>query len=287
VRRLLLLLLASALAAVAGTASADAARLASCAKADLPLVRSGALTIGTDNPAYPPWFDGGTPKGSKWKLNDPATGKGFESAVAYAIAQQLGFRRGDVEWAPLGFNQSFRPGKKSFDLYFAQVSFSPARAKAVDFSSSYYDVNQAVVALKGSKIANAGSVTGLRGGKLGAPIGTTSYDYIVKYVKPTSKPAVYDSLNDSISALKAHQVDGIVVDLPTAFYIVAAQIDGGKIVGQFRSVPGGEHFGAVLQKGNPLTACVNRALAQLKASGRLAAIQRTWLARKTNAPVLR
>jgi polar amino acid transport system substrate-binding protein len=287
VRKVLLLLLAGALAAVVATVPAGAAPVASCAAAALPLHESGKLTIGTDNPAYPPWFDGGTPRGSKWKLNDPATGKGFESAVAYAVAGRLGFARRDVVWSQLGFNQSFRPGKKAFDLYVAQVSYSPARAKAVDFSSSYYDVNQAVVALEGSKFANVKTIAALRGAKLGAPIGTTSYDYVVKYVKPTSQPSVYDTLNDSLSALKARQVDGVVVDLPTAFYVTAAQLEHSKIVGQFPSAPGGEHFGFVLQKSSALTPCVDRALAQLRKSGRLAAIQRTWLARKTNAPVLR
>src|SRR3954447_8776321 len=286
-RRLLLLLASGAAAAAAASSSAGAAPLASCATASLPLQQAGKLTIGTDNPAYPPWFDGGAPKGSSWKLNDPATGKGFESAVAYAVAAHLGVRRSDVVWRALGFNQSFRPGKKPFDLYVAQVSFSPARAKAVDFSSSYYDVNQAVVALKSSKFAKARTIAALRGARLGAPIGTTSYDYVVRYVKPTTKPSVYDTLNDSLSALKARQVDGVVVDLPTAFYITAAQLPGSTIVGQFPSVPGGEHFGFVLQKGSALTRCADGALAKLKRSGRLAAIQRTWLARRTNAPVLR
>jgi len=285
--RVATVLAVAVLAAIAATfASGQDTAPARTACADL-VRTAGTLTVGTDNPAYPPWFDGGASKESTWKLNDPGTGKGFESAVTYAVAQQLGFRKGDVAWRPLGFNQSFRPGKKPFDLYVAQVSYSPQRAKAVDFSSSYYDVNQAVVALKGSKFANAKTVAALRGARLGAPVGTTSYDYIVKNVKPTAKPSVYDTLNDSLSALKARQVDGIVVDLPTAFYITAAQLPNSKIVGQFPSPPGGEHFGFVLQKGSALTACVDAALARLRKSGRLAAVQRTWLARKTNAPVLR
>jgi polar amino acid transport system substrate-binding protein len=285
VRRLLLVVIAVALAALAAATAGQAAP--SCAKASLALHETGKLTIGTDNPAYPPWFDGGAPKGSKWKLNDPATGKGFESAVSYAVAGELGFRRSDVQWTVLGFDQSFKPGKKSFDLYVGQVSYTPERAKAVDFSASYYDVNQAVVALNSDRFAHARSIAGLRSAKLGAPIGTTSYDYIVRHVRPSAKPAVYDTLSDAISALKAHQVDGIVVDLPTAFYVTAAQVENSSIVGQFAALPGGEHFGFVLQKGSPLTACVNGALARLRRSGRLAAIQRTWLARKTNVAVLR
>jgi polar amino acid transport system substrate-binding protein len=283
-------MLAAALALLAaGTAAAGPAApaAASCAKGALATLESGRLTIGTDNPAYPPWFDGGAPKRSSWKLNDPANGKGFEAAVAWAVARRLGFAKGEVEWKPTGFNQSFRPGRKSFDFYLAQVSYSPVRAKAVDFSSSYNNVNQAVVSLQATRFANARSLRGLRDAKLGAPVGTTSYDYIVKNVKPSRQPNVYDSLNDAVSALKARQVDGIVVDLPTAFFVTAVQVPNGKIVGQFPSVGGGEHFALVLQKGSALTRCVNQALARMKASGQLAAIQRTWLSRKTDAPVLR
>jgi polar amino acid transport system substrate-binding protein len=243
--------------------------------------------VGTDNPAYPPWFEGTPAKGSTWKLSDPASGKGFESAVAYAVARELGFARPKVEWKVVGFNQSFRPGGKSFDVYLAQVSRSPERARAVDFSTSYYDVNQAVVSMADNKFARARSIAALRDAKLGAPIGTTSYSTIVNRVKPRQKPSVYDSLNDSIAALKAKQVDGIVVDLPTAFYVTAAQLENSTIVGQFPAPRGGEHFGLVLEKGSPLTACVNKALARLRSSGRLAAIQRTWLSAKTKAPVLR
>ncbi len=260
---------------------------ASCTKAGLKTVEGGRLTIGTDNPAYPPWYAGGSPKGSKWKINDPATGKGFESAVAYAVAKQLGFGKADVRWAYVPFAKSYAPGKKSFDFDINQISYSPARAKVVDFSNSYYDVNQAVVVLKGSKAASARSIAGLRGLKFGVQIGTTSYDAIVNQIKPSSKPAVYDTNDKAVFALKNKQIDALVVDLPTAFYVTAAQVPNGKILGQLAAKAGGEHFGMVLQKGSPLTACVNRALVRLKQSGTLKKIQSTWLSKVVGAPVLK
>jgi polar amino acid transport system substrate-binding protein len=255
-----------------------------CAKDALQLVNSGKLTIGTDNPAYPPWF-GGTPQG-QWKISDPESGKGFESAVAYAVAEKMGFAQDAVEWTVVPFNNSFKPGPKDFDFDINQISYTPKRAESVDFSDSYYDVNQSVVALKDSKIANATSLADLKDAKLGAPVGTTSYDYITENIQPSSQPQVYDTLDAGVAALKAKQIDGLVVDLPTAFFITAVQVPNGKIVGQFPTVGSQEYFGMVLSKDSPITECVNEALAQLKDSGELAQIQQTWLSDKASAPVL-
>jgi polar amino acid transport system substrate-binding protein len=257
-----------------------------CAKEELTLVNAGRLTIGTDNPAFPPWFEGGTPAGSEWEINDPATGEGFESAVAYAVAEQLGFSEDEVEWMVVPFNLSFRPGPKDFDFDINQVSFVEERDRAVDFSDSYYDVNQAVVTLGSSDFADAASIEELQGAKLGAPVGTTSYDYIVENIQPGEDPAVYDSLNDAVSGLQNRQVDGIVVDLPTAFFITAVQVPNGTIVGQFPSVGGQEYFGMVFEEANPLRDCVNEALTALREDGTLDSIQQEWLADKTDAPVL-
>lgn len=279
-----------ALATVAGASSAHraAAPAAGCATAGLPVTTKGLLTIGTDNPAYPPWFGGGERKGSKWKINDPSTGKGYESAVAYEVARRLGFTRAQVKWQVVPFSRSFAPGKKSFDLFINQVSYAPERAKNVDFSSSYYDVAQAIVALKGKPIARARSVAGLRAFKLGAPIGTTSYRSIVDVVKPSGRPSVYDTLNDGVTALKNGQIDGLVVDLPTAFYITAAQIDNGTIVGQLPALGGTqEYFGLVLAKGSPLTSCVTRAVEAMRADGTLKRFVNAWLARPAGAPILK
>jgi polar amino acid transport system substrate-binding protein len=291
-RGLLLLLLLLALAAIAagcggdddegGTPSAQA----SCDKGDLALVEPGKLTIGTDNPAFPPWFGGGTPKGSKWEISDPATGEGFESAVAYAVADEMGFPKDEVTWVVVPFNQSFKPGPKDFDFDINQVSYSAARDKAVDFSDSYYDVNQALVALDGTPITNAKTRDDLKPYKLGVQIGTTSYSYITDTIKPSKDPSVYDSSNDAISALKAKQIDGIVVDLPTAFYVTAAQLEGSKIVGQFPAAGEQERFGMVFEEGSSLRDCVNEALKKVKDDGRLEKIQKEWLSTKAEAPVI-
>src|SRR3954468_20256684 len=294
-RKILLALAALAVAAFASafttanpSAPASASAIPGCGKASLNLVDEGTLTVGTDNPAYPPWFGGGTPfKGSSWKINDPNTAKGFESAVAYAVAQQLGFTRSHVKWLYTPFSRSFAPGPKSFDFDINQISYSPARAKVVAFSSSYYDVNQAIVVLKGSKIAAARSLAGMRVYKFGVQIGTTSYRAILDQIKPSSKPAVYDTNDKAVFALKTKQIDGLVVDLPTAFYVTAVQVPKGKILGQLPAKPGGEHFGMVLQKGNPLVGCVNSALAKLKSNGTLKRIQSTWLSKVVGAPVLK
>jgi polar amino acid transport system substrate-binding protein len=294
-RGLLLLLLLLALGAIAagcggddeGDGGSPSASEVSCDKADLELVKPPGLTVGTDNPAFPPWFGGGTPKGSTWEINDPSTGDGFESAVAYAVATDLGFQKTDVTWVVVPFNQSFKPGPKDFDFDINQISYTPARAKAVDFSESYYDVNQALVALDGTPIANAKTLADLKPYKFGAQIGTTSYNYITDTIKPSKDASVYDTNNDVVSALKAKQIDGIVVDLPTAFFVTAAQLEGSTIVGQFPTAGTQERFGMVFAKGSSLTKCVNEALTRLKEDGQLEDIQREWLSTKAEAPVIK
>jgi polar amino acid transport system substrate-binding protein len=250
-------------------------------------IDEGSLTVGTDNPAYTPWYAGGASKGSAWKLNDPSNGKGFESAVVYAVAKQLGFQRSAVKWVYVPFAKAYAPGKKPFDFDINQISFTPARAKVVTFSSSYFNVNQAIVVNKGTPIAKVHSIAGLRDYKLGAQLGTTSYQYIVSKIKPSKQPSVYQKNDAAVFALKAKQIDGLVVDLPTAFYVTAVQVPNSKILGQFPSPKGGEHFGMVFQKGNQLAGCVNGALSTLRKNGTLKRIQQTWLAKATGAPVLR
>jgi polar amino acid transport system substrate-binding protein len=256
--------------AASAAASAEAA-LDECAPENLTLVNPGTITIGTDSPAYPPYFVD----------DDPTTGEGFESAVAYAVADRLGFTTDQVAWVTVPFNKSYAPGDKEFDFDINQISITPKRQKAVDFSDGYYTVNQAVVALKDSPIANATTLAELQGAKLGAQVGTTSLDFITDTIQPAEQPYVYNDTNDAKSALQNGQIDGIVVDLPTAYYITAVEIPKGKIVGQFQAQEGGEQFGLLFQKGNPLVACVNKALGDLKASGDLQAIQDQWLAGDT------
>lgn len=280
---------AAAIAAAAfGGRSEDAvAAPASCLKANLELVKDGRLSIGTDNPAYPPWFAGGETKGRPWKINDPAKGQGFESAVAYAVAKRLGFAKSEVTWVYTPFNKAIAPGRKSFDFAINQISYTPARAKALTFSAGYYFVNQSIVGLKGRPISSVRSIAGLRKYKLGAQLGTTSYQYITANIKPGPSVAVYDTNDAAVAALKNGQIDGLVVDLPTAFYVTAVQVPNGKIIGQFQAKGTQERFGMVFQKGNPLVACVNNALAQMKRTGVLKRIQQIWLAKVTGAPVLK
>jgi polar amino acid transport system substrate-binding protein len=224
----------------AASASAEVA-LDECSKENLTLVTPGTLTIGTDSPAYPPYFVD----------DDPSNGQGFESAVAYAVAEGLGFAPNEVTWAVVPFNKSYAPGDKDFDFDINQISITPKRQKAVDFSNGYYTVNQAVVALADSPIANATTLAELQAAKLGAQVGTTSLDFITDVVQPADQPYVYNDTNDAKSALNNGQIDGIVVDLPTAYYITAAEIDGSTIVGQFPAQEGGEQFGLLFGKGTP------------------------------------
>jgi len=286
---LTLLVLAAGLLLAAGcggddneSAGGTTEATASCDKASLDLVNSGQLTIGTDNPAFPPWFEG-TKEFDPWDPTTTPTKKGYEQEVAYGIAKQLGFTDDEVKWTVVPFNQSFRPGPKKFDFDINQISFLPERAEAVDFSDSYYDVEQAVVTVEGSKIADAKSVADLKDAKLGAQIGTTSLEMIGSTIEPSTDASVYDTNNDAISALKAKQIDGIVVDFPTALYMANVQLDKGKVVG--RLPPGeGEYFGVVLEKDSGLTECVNDAIAKLRDDGTIDQLEQKWLA--GGAPVL-
>ncbi len=241
-----------------------------CSPESLQTLKPGTLTIGTDSPAYPPYFED----------DDPSNGKGFESAVAYAVADQLGFSQDQVTWVTVPFNKSYAPGTKDFDFDINQISITPKRQKAVDFSDGYYTVNQAVVALKDSPIANATTLAELQDAKLGAQVGTTSLDFITEDIQPTQQPYVFNDTNDAKSALENGQIDGIVVDLPTAYYVTAVEFDNAKIVGQFPAQEGGEQFGLLMQKGSPILGCVNQAIAALDESGELQQIQDEWLSGK-------
>jgi polar amino acid transport system substrate-binding protein len=293
-RGLVLFLLTAALAVVAGgcggssnnsSGSGGTTSASTCDKGSLSLVNDGQLTVGTDNPAYPPWF-GGNEK-APWKVSDPRSGQGFESAVAYAVAGKLGFANDEVKWIVVPFNTSYAPGPKKFDFDINEISYTPARAKVVDFSDSYYNVNQAIVVKKGTKIASAKSVADLKPYKLGVQIGTTSYQYIKDTIKPSKQPAVFDTNDAAVAALKNGQTDALVVDLPTAFYVTAAQVPNSKILGQFPTSSTGEHFGMVLERGSSLTSCINKALTELRADGMLQQIQDKWLSKVAGAPVLK
>jgi len=248
-----------------------------CAVADLPLQTAGKLTIGTDSPAYDPWFSD----------NDPTNGKGFESAVAYAVADELGFAKSDVSWVKVPFNNSYAPGAKKFDFDINQISITPARAKVVDFSDGYYSAAQAVIVLDKEHV-KAGSLADLKKLKLGAQTGTTSLTAIRDQIKPDADPLVFTNTNVAKQALLNGQVDAIVADLPTAFYITAAEIEGSSILGQFQPESGQqEQFGMLFQKGSGLVGCVDQALKKLKDDGALAGIEKQWLSDTVNVPVLK
>ena len=288
-RRLLLLLVAGllALSAVAcgsdddaentgsaGTPTAEPAADA-CSPDQLPLVTAGTLTVGTDKPAYPPYFED----------DDPANGKGFESAVAYAIADQLGLAKDKVKWTVVPFNASYAPGPKQFDFDVNQISITPKRQKVVDFSAPYFTAPQALVVPKGSKLTGAKSLADVRAAKIGVQVGTTSFDAVKEVIKPDTDPKVFNNSTDVVTALMQGQVEGVVVDLPTAFYVTAAQVEGSKIVGQFEA-PGGDKWGALLAKGSPLTSCVSKAITTLDSSGELKKIYDQWLGDAAGAPTL-
>lgn len=247
-----------------------------CTPASLATRTKGTLTVATDSPAYPPWFID----------NKPANGKGYESAVAYAVARQLGYGPSKVKWTVVSFNSAIAPGAKQFDLDINEFSISAERRRAVDFSAPYYDVRQAVVALKGSKIAKATSLAALKHAKLGAQVGTTSYQAITDEVKPSTQPSVFNDNDDAKKALQNGEIDGMVVDLPTAFEI-SSEISGARIVGQLPPLGGKvEQFGIVLDKGSPLTRCVSKAVNTLRANKTLAKLEKRWLAGDAGAPEL-
>jgi polar amino acid transport system substrate-binding protein len=248
-----------------------------CSVGQLNLIKPGTLTIATDQPAYDPWFS----------HNDPTNGKGFESAVAYAVAKQMGFPKQQVSWVVEPFNKSFAPGPKDFDFDINQISITPARAKVVDFSTGYYRAAQAVVVLNNSKYKDATSLAALKDARIGAQIGTTSLLAAEGDIKPSQQVAVFDDTNAAKQALLNNQVDAIVADLPTAFYITAAEIPGSKILGQFQTTSGQpEDFGMLFQKDNSLVGCVDKAIGALKHTGTLHQIEKRWLSQDVHVPEL-
>ncbi|MGN6245796.1 MAG: ABC transporter substrate-binding protein [Motilibacteraceae bacterium] len=269
----------SSSASASGSASASASATAdACAKDSLKTLAPGKFTFATDQPVYEPWFVD----------NKPENGKGFEGAVAAAVAKQLGYSADEVVWTRVPFNAAIAPGPKKFDADINEFSITDERKKAVDFSSPYYDVTQAVIALGKSKAAGATDIAGLKGLKIGAQVGTTSYDAIIKQIQPSSKPAVFNTNDDAVKALQNGQIDALVTDLPTAFYVTAAQVEGSKIVGQLPAGGGTpEQFGMVLDKGSALTECVSKAVDAIKADGTLDAITKQWLTADAGAPVLK
>ncbi len=271
----LVLALALLVAGCGESTDDSTATATACTPDKLPTKTEGTLTVATDKPAYPPYFED----------DEPANGEGFESAVAFAIAKQLGYAKNQVKWTVEPFNSSYAPGPKDFDFDVNEISITPPREKAVDFSSPYYTANQAVVVLKDSDVAGAKSLDELKDAKLGVQIGTTSLAAAEEVIQPNDKPDVFNSSNDVVTALKNEQIDAIVVDLPTALYITAAQVPTATVVGQF-TAPGGDQWGALLAKGSALTSCVSEAVDALRDSGELGKITQRWMSQAAGAPEL-
>ncbi len=254
-----------------------------CAVESLSLYEDGTLTIATGNPAYAPWYGGKSTEGSEWESSDftgdPYTGEGYEAAFAYALAEQMGFAADDVQWVAIPFNKSFAPGPKEFDFAMQQISITEKRAGAVDFSEGYFDVNQALIANEGSPAVGVTTLAGLKDLKLGAPEGTTSLQVIEELVQPTDDPAVYPDLDLALKDLKNGQIDGVVVDFPTAFYGYADVV-----VGQFPDLGEQEQFGLTFEKGSELTPCVDAAIQALRDDGTLDALKDEWLEVDTSVP---
>jgi polar amino acid transport system substrate-binding protein len=259
-----------------GGGAKSSATASSCAHSSIAadLYQQGVLTVGTDKPAYPPWFEN----------NDPANGRGYESAVAYAVAARLGFAQSQVRWAYEPFNDSYAPGPKKFDFDVNEISVTAQRASAVTFSDSYYDVQQSLVALKNSPIVQRHAPAELKSYVFGDQVGTTSLAFINSQIMPASTPKVYETLNDVKQALQTHQIAALVTDTPTAQFISSSEIPGSVMVAQFPST--GEHYGLLFQKGSALAGCVNQALTTLKGNGTLAGLQRQYLQSYLSVPLI-
>jgi polar amino acid transport system substrate-binding protein len=255
-----------------GGATADAA---ACTPAKMETHSAETLTIATDKPAYPPYFEN----------DEPENGEGFEGAVGYAIGEQLGYTKGQIKWTVEPFDSSYAPGPKNFDFDLNEISITPVREKAVDFSAPYYTAKQAVVALEGSEAAKAKTLADLKDTKFGVQINTTSLKAVEEFIEPSSKPEVFNSSGDVVTALKNGQVEAVVVDLPTALYLTEAQVENATIVGQFGNAEG-EEWGALLGHESPLTDCVTGAIEGLEESGELEKITQRWMSQAANAPEL-
>jgi polar amino acid transport system substrate-binding protein len=277
-------------ASASTSASASASEAAACVAADLPTKTPGTLTVGTDNPAFPPYFD--PPADDEqatdpWEFGDPTNGRGFESAMAYALAEQLGFTQDQVAWIPVPFNNSIAPGPKDFDVYLAQVSYSAERADQVDLSEGYFFSNQALVTTADSPLADATTIAEVSSFQLGAAANTTSLTYITDKIQRDREPRVYDDNTGVKAALEAGQIDGAVFDLATAFYIVNVEMEDGVVVGQFPSNPEEkEHFSFVLDLDSPLTDCVNEAILTMGENGELDSVAQDWMADYLDAPFI-
>lgn len=273
-RALALAVVFSALIALSGCGGTEET---AAGDAELQTVTPGKLTIATGEPAYEPWV-----------LNDdPAAGEGFEAAVAYAVAAELGFAKEDVVWVRTPFDTVIAPGPKNFDFNIQQFSITDDRKKAVDFSSPYYVTSPALISAEGNKGADATDIAGLEGTIIGVASGTTTLNAITDIIGETAEIQVFNSNEDAVQALAAGNIDLLAVDLPTALYLAFVEIENGVVVGQLQSTAGGDEFGLLLEKDSPLTAAVTAAVDALRDNGTLAKLEAQWLTDSAGAPVLK
>ena len=253
----------------AGGAGGDGEGQASCSVSNPPLYREGQLTVATDRPAYPPWFEG-----------SPKNYSGFEGEVASEIAQRMDL---PIKWVVEPFNKSYAPGAKDYDFDINQISVTPAREKAVDFSESYFDNSQGIIAPEGNPITDAKTVEELAPYQLGTQVGTTSLDFINTVVQPEQQAKIFDTTNDAKSALESGQIDALVTDLVTTVYLRDFEIKNSVVVGQY---PTQDPFGMLFEEGNPLRLCVNQVLSEMKRDGTLKKLQTEWLQQYLGVPTL-
>lgn len=253
-----------------------------CAVDSLNLVNPGQLTVATGEPVFPPWMGVGDEN-----FDVPESGTGFEGALVYALAEQLGFSEDQVSFARTGFDEAIAPGPKEWDFNIQQYSITDERDEVVDFSDPYYETQQALVTFADAEYADAGTIEDLQDASLGAAIGTTSLDFAENVIQPSTEVSVYDENVDLEAAMNAGQIDGLVVDLPTAYFITAAQIEGTVIAGVFEAqAESPDRFGLLFEDGNPLVECVNEALATLRDEGTLAALEEEWLTQEGAVPTI-
>ena len=242
----------------------------SCDIKNPPLFEEGVLTVATDKPAYPPWFEG-----------NPENYSGFEGEVASEVAERMDL---PIEWVVEPFNKSYAPGSKDYDFDINQITITPERERAVDFSDGYFDNAQGVLTLKGSPVADAQSISDLKDARLGAQVGTTGLEFINETIQPNEEPKVYDSTNDAKSALESGQIDAMVTDLVTTVYLRDFEIDNSVVVGKY---PRNEQFGMLFEQGNPLVGCVNQVLAKMKEDGTLQQLEEKYLQQYLSVPTLK
>ena len=279
---------ASASASASASSSASGSETAACTPDSMQTKTPGTFTVGTDNPNFPPYFAEADNPPDPWDGFDPTSGRGFESAVAYAVADELGYAKAQVTWVAVTFNQAIAPGPKDFDVYISQVSYTPERTQAVDLSEGYWFSNQALVTEAGSPLADATTVAEVAQHRLGAAANTTSLTYLQDTIKPSQEPRIYDDYTGVKSGLQSGDIEGGIFDLATAFYIAGVEMDHGVVVGQFSSDPADkEHFSFALDLDSPLTTCVDQAIRTMGENGELDEIAAKWMKDYVNAPFIR